>query len=168
MSMKVFNGFQLHTSSAARLVDLVTAFRPWVEAQAQRKFEDFAASLGNKSVLDAWTLWLDMRDRTIDKGLRCPAVDTNFALVFFPDGDRFLGMACTENEVWAQEWLKQPGVSEYAYCDSQQRPDEISQGEWAARGEAWRRVLGQAAPELAGLKILVIDTAGPTPDLRPK
>jgi hypothetical protein len=114
MSTKIYNGFSVSTDSAVCLMDLVNSFRPYVRAEGQKMLNQFLRKTGTtEDPFRGWTAWMELRAETVDKGIRAPGVDTDFQLVFFPDGDRFLGVAFTEHSRWFRHWLRQPSVSEY-------------------------------------------------------
>lgn len=110
-----------------------------------------------------WRTWMDLRAETVNKGLRAPGVDTDFQLVFFPDGDRFLGVAFTEHDRWFRRWLRQPSVCEYRYWNNADRPSGISRREWDQRAETWDRVLGWDTPATRGFTIALHEIGGPCP-----
>lgn len=161
MSIKIFHGFAVQTSSAAELLRLVGAFRPWIEAQGEALFRSFVET-SKMAPMEAWMLWQKLRTKAAEKGLRAPAFNTDFELVFFPHEQRFLGIAFTEHVHWHDEWLKQPGVSEYCYWTNTDRPEHVSAQEWAIRGAHWSQVLPAGVPPaMAGFSIQVADPIGP-------
>lgn len=172
MSAKIYQGFQVATDSCAQLLQIVENFRPWVLDQGQALLDRFAEAMlkdnPEKTQLDVWNAWLELRHETLNEGLRLPALDTDFELVFFPDGDRFLGIAFVDHRTWFEEWLKQPGVSEYGYWDNTDPLEDVSPQEWAQRGESWERVLGYRIPSMVGFTISVADPNGPKPFRRKK
>lgn len=162
MSTKIYNGFQVATNSASELLVVVNGFRPWIAAQSQQMLEAFITG-SELEPFAAWTLWQDVRQRTVEKGFRGPTVDTDFDLVFFPDGERFLGIMFTEHAEWKEEWLRQPGIREYAFWTSSEQPESLSDDEWALRHSSWERVLGWNAPSQVGFSVKVSDIQGPRP-----
>lgn len=164
MSTKIYHGFSVSTDSAVCLMDLVNRFRPYVLAEGQKMLNRFLRKTGTlDDTFQGWRTWMDLRAETVDKGIRAPGVDTDFQLVFFPDGDRFLGIAFTEHHRWFRHWLRQPAVSEYRYWNNSDRPSGISQKEWDRRAGAWDRVLGMDAPATRGLTITLHKIGGPFP-----
>jgi hypothetical protein len=160
---KALDGFAVSTTSAVELLALVNGFRPWVVKAGQDLLENFIATANGRDTLDAWILWLSIREKTVDRGLRGANVDTNFDLYFFPNGHRILGIMGCDHREWKDQWLAQPGVSEYAYADSTERPPSQSPEAWAQRKEDWAKVLGGRELIEAGFKIKVSVDGGPTP-----
>jgi hypothetical protein len=164
MSTKIYNGFSIATDSATRLMDTVIGFRPYIRAEGQKMFDAFLRKTGTaEEPLKGWMTWMDLRAETVDKGIRAPGVDTDFQLTFFPDGDRFLGIAFTEHNRWFRHWLRQPLVSEYRYWNNADRPNGISRKEWGRREETWDRVLGMEPPATRGFSIDLHEIGGPCP-----
>jgi hypothetical protein len=141
MSTKIYQGFLVKTDSAAEILALVDGFRPYIHRQGQKLFKDFVKLCGLDEI-KSWMNWMDIRRETVEKGIRAPHVDTQFQLVFFPDGKRFLGIAFTEHERWFRQWLRQPLVQEYGYWDNTDKPKNVSQLDWDTRGCDWDRVAG--------------------------
>lgn len=163
MRAKKYEGFTVSTSSATELLALVNGFRPWVICSGQGMLENFIAKAAGRDTLDAWILWLSIREKTVDRGMRGPDVDTDFDLYFFPDGERCLGLMRCEHREWRERWLAQPGVAEYAYWDDGARPGHLAEDDWARRAEDWERVLGPRELIEAGFKIKVSLDGGPVP-----
>jgi hypothetical protein len=163
MSPKKYEGFIVTTSSATQLLALVNGFRPWVIRSGQDLLENFIANAAGRDTLDAWILWLSIREKTVDRGMRGPHVDTDFTLHFFPDGERCLGLMRCEHLEWRNKWLEQPGVAEYAYWEDGDRPAHLSEDDWTRRAEDWERVLGPLELIEAGFKIKVSLDGGPVP-----
>lgn len=163
LNSKVSDGFVVSTTSATELLALANSFRPWVVQAGQDLLENFIATSEGRDTLDAWILWLQIREKTVDRGMRDARVDTNFDLYFFPQEDRVLGIMSCEHRDWKAQWLALPGVSEYAYSSISGCPPEQSAEAWAARGEAWAQVLGNRELIEAGFKIKVSVDGGPTP-----
>ena len=167
MSTRIYNGFSVDTSSAMQLMELVNGFRPYVKTEGQKMLNNFLRETGTTDdPFKGWTAWATLRAETVDKGLRAPGVDTDFQLVFFPDGDRFLGIAFTEHHRWFRHWLRQTAVSEYRYWNSADKPSSVSRKEWDRRAEAWDRVLGMEPPSTRGFVIDLHEIGGPFPQHR--
>lgn len=167
MSTKIYNGFSVDTSSAMQLMELVNGFRPYVKTEGQKMLNNFLRKTGTtEDPFKGWTAWATLRAETVDKGLRAPGVDTDFQLVFFPDGDRFLGIAFTEHHRWFRHWLRQTAVSEYRYWNNTDQPIGISRREWERRAEAWDRVLGMEPLSTRGFAIDLHEIGGPFPQHR--
>lgn len=163
MSTVIYHGFFVSTDSAITLMNLVNDFRPYVHAEGQKMLDKFIRATGGKDVSKGWRAWKDMRAETVDKGFRAPSLDTDFKLTFFPEKERFLGIAFTEHEAWFRRWLHQPLVHEYGYWNNSDKPRRIRQNEWNQRQETWDRVLDMDAPACRGLTITLHEMGGPLP-----
>ena len=143
---------------------IVNSFRPYIRAEGQKMLNAFLRKTETpEEPFKGWAAWMDLRSRTVDKGIRAPGVDTDFQLVFFPDGDRFLGIAFTEHSRWFRHWLRQPLVSEYRYWNNTDRPNGLSGKEWERREAAWDRVLCMEPPATRGFSIDLHEIGGPFP-----
>ncbi|WP_031574770.1 hypothetical protein [Acidithiobacillus thiooxidans] len=164
MSTRIYNGFLLETGSSAQLMQSVEAFRPKIQTKGQQLLDRFLkASATSGDALQGWHYWLECRREIAQRGLSHPAVDTEFKLVFFPDGNRFLGIAYTTHEAWFRSWLRQPLVKSYGYWTSSDKPLSISAKAWGERGADWDRVLGDDTPAERGLTIDLHKPNGPLP-----
>lgn len=164
MSIRIYNGFLLETGSPLQLIQSVEAFRPRIRAKGQQLLDRFLkASATPDDPLHGWDYWLERRKEIAREGLRNPAFDTEFKLVFFPDGNRFLGIAYTAHEAWFRSWLRQPLVKSYGYWTSSDKPRSISAKAWDERGADWDRVLGDDTPAERGLTIDLHKPNGPLP-----
>ena len=162
MSTKIYQGFLVETDSAVELLSLVDRFRPYIHRQGRKLLDNFIRMCGGDE-FNAWTKWMDIRRETVEKGIRAPRVDTQFQLVFFPDGKRFLGIAFTEHEQWFSQWLRQPLVQEYGYWDNTDKPENISELNWDARRNDWDRVVGCDPICTRGFAIDLHEVPGPLP-----
>lgn len=165
------------------VLNIIRRYRTGVYEEAARnlKIKFFQAALrdhkhpdkeialdGESRAIDAYArteiLWNDLRAKTKQLNLRTPTIDTDFQLVFFPYKKKFLGIAYTEHDEWYESWCKMPGVREYAYWNNTDKPCDISNNEWSARGRAWDKVLGYGdIPSMCGFTIDIHSPYGPAP-----
>lgn len=162
MSTKIYTGFQIATSSLTEVLEIVRAFRPEVERKSRLLMKRFIENASPSDHSKGWRQWLDVRKQTVLQGIRQHDVDTQFQIVLFPTGDRFLGIAYTEQPEWFQDWLKQPKVSEYAYWNStDDTPEGVSYKDFVKRGDVWNQLLGNGIPAMNGFSIDITDPNGP-------
>lgn len=162
MSTKIFTGFQIATSSLPEVYALIDAFRPRIERESRQIMKRFIDGAAPGDHLKGWMTWLELRKATVENGIRHPAVDTEFHLVLFPDGDRFLGIAFTEQPSWFRQWLQQPKVSEFGYWNcTDDTPEGVSYEDFSKRREVWDRLVGSDPPSMRGFAIHVTDPNGP-------
>lgn len=164
MSTRIYNGFRLETQSLAEALRMVQAFRPWVEAQANQRFDSFVENLSNEGMEmgQAYDLWCDRREKVRVTGSWDPAVDTDFSLSLIPVSDGILGIVYTAHKEWCAAWMAQPGVTEYGYWNNSDAPDGVSELDWEAREKAWS-VLTNDAVSMQAFSIEVMNPTGPRP-----
>lgn len=163
VSTKIHNGFTVNSSSMQEVLEMVDKFRPFVQQKGKEMLGNYIKSMtqsGKVTNASAYIKWMDVQSEIRRTKIRNPAFDTDFELIFFPDGNRMLGIMYCEHPNWCREWLAQPKVSEYAYWNNTDRPANLSAEEWDARGEAWDRVLAHHIPSMNGFSICVQDPNG--------
>jgi hypothetical protein len=173
MSTKIYQGFMMWTTDIVTIKDRVDRVRPKIARLSHGLLDSFLSSARQRGPktddpLGPYGLWLDIRRKSVDVGIRNPCVDTQFDLTFIPvvlDGSQpgryiTLGICYTEHEAWFQEWLRIDGVKEYGYWDNTDKPDALSCVEWEERKRRWGQV---NIPAMDGFTISVVDPGGPTP-----
>lgn len=171
MSTKIYNGFKIDTTEPAKLLELVRAFRPWVGEQQMAVYEEWCALVNKvrargkdhpEYYADCFWPWIDARKEIKKTGLRNPVVDTDFEVTFLPFDGAMYGITYVERSKWHKEWLKQPGVSEFAYWNNTDQPDHITDADWEQRRVIWDELLpGAGVPSLNGFTIAIADPLGP-------
>lgn len=136
MSTKIYNGFKVDVSTVEELLALTQKIRPLIEEKAEHQRKAFC-SLGH---LPSSQEWYERRKKIRATGLRDIKVDTDFSFTFFPAGGYFLGICYTEHNDWFDLWLAQDKVSEFGYWNGSDGPDNISEGDWEARGDLWMKL----------------------------
>lgn len=162
MSIRIYKGFVVDTTSFFDIAGRVAEFRPWVEAQANEKLDLFMARVAPLGEVAAYDYWQGRREDVRRTNRRDPAVDTQFTLSFIPLAHKTLGVAYVEDSAWFDAWLQQPGVSYYGYWSNSDAPDEISEAEWAQRRDDWA-VLGSAAVSEKSFSIELLAPQKPFP-----
>lgn len=159
MSTKVYKGFRVETTDLRALAALVDAVRPVIKAGAQAVLDLFMERAGGTRA-EAYGAWLTARATTVDKGVRHPAVDTQFDLLFIPREGHCLGICYTEHDAWFDAWLALPGVRAWSYWNNTDRDEDVPEAEWEARRASWESV---GIPAMDGFTVDVMDPAGPFP-----
>jgi hypothetical protein len=173
MSTKIYTGFKINTDSFQEAMQIVNAFRPWVEKQAESVMDAYfdnlkAAYIGpeiTKTDLEItiYDKWEEMRQKILkEKGLKAPHIDTDFTLALIPLNGFVLGIAYTAHNAWYDEWCKQPKVQEYSYWNNTDAPEEVSHEDWEKRGEDWD-VLGHNPVSMQSFSVELVNPNGPMP-----
>lgn len=140
---------------------MVEAFRPWVLLEAEKHMDSFAKYYTGDNWYSAWS---DRRRKIKNTSHSDYAVDTDFQIVFFPQGKVTLGIPFCEHRKWRDEWLKQPGVEEYGYWNNSDEPEGMPAREWNQRKKRWNKVFDiHFTPAMAGFTVELMDTFGPMP-----
>jgi hypothetical protein len=174
MSVKIYRGFKLETDSFQEALQIVNAFRPWVEKQAEAVMDKFienakAAYKGESTSetdikIECFDLWNNLRQKILkEKGLKAPHIDTEFNVVLIPTQNIVLGIVYTAHNEWYNAWCEHPGVKEYYYWNNADKPDEISEEEWEKRESDWQ-VLDYKPTSMQGFSIELVDPMGPMPE----
>lgn len=165
MSTKIYNGFCFRPAhDFEQVLHVVRGFRPWLEEAGCRLFERYCARASHPNdPAVCWATWCEDRRKVKKTGERNPWVDTDFEATFFPlAGDVLLGITFTEQHEWHEEWLKQPGVSEFGYWNNTDRPEHLSALEWDERQRLWELALpGAGVPAVNGFTIAIANPRGP-------
>lgn len=167
MSTKIYTGFRIETTDLAEIRAMVDKVRPDIVLRAQGLLDDFMKHIQTKEKGKQFSVWLDMRRATVDKGLRNPLVDTQFDLLFIPLPGYCIGICYTEHSEWFDFWLAIPGVRDWSYWNNTDPDENVSAEEWASRKKDWDS-LGFHVPAMEGFTISVMDPMGPFPKDFPK
>lgn len=93
--------------------------------------------------------------RSRERGMRIsPLLDRDVSVCFVADPEdswHTLALLYTERREYQDLWESIEGVETWPYWNNTDRPDELSQEEWDARGAAWARAIGWKAPSEVGL-----------------
>lgn len=130
---------------------------PAVPSEAALSFLSEAAAMdpGLLPALDAAgdrpmsAAWAQVSDRQRQIGrtrYRDPAVDFEFDIDLFLQGQRLYGIVRSERAAWVGLWMGQPEVEEFRYWDGDDPPEGISDMAWAARGRAWDSIMPSGIP----------------------
>ncbi|MFL9611038.1 hypothetical protein ACKF11_13205 [Methylobacillus sp. Pita2] len=93
-----------------------------------------------------------------DKGSRDPEIDWGCSLSLFPVNDQeFLVIPFAENQQVMSMLDDQQGFTDYSYWTSSDRPDDVPEAEWRARGKQWDEVLGHGIIAKHSLAITLIE-----------
>lgn len=86
---------------------------------------------------------LELRQHKLKQSFgRDPAIDWDFEICLFPDEGRTLAIPYTEKREFLSAYDALEGISNYAFYDNTDEPEDISPDDWNKRGEHWDKVLG--------------------------
>lgn len=83
----------------------------------------------------------ERRRRIVQEQQRDPLVDTTFDVVLRGEGHVIIMMSFTEHMAWFDELLSLPGAEDYSYWDGTERPEGVSEEDWAQRRRTYIRIL---------------------------
>lgn len=172
MGDRIYQGFRLATDSFVEALRIVDTFRPWVQEQAENQLDAYMARTMAADKVDsisAFDKWQDRRKEVGRTRMRNPAVDTDFTVVLVPRGGILLGRVYTEQRDWQAQWYELSGVEEYSFWDNMEKPDDVSDKDWAARDKAWASLTDEPL-SMQGFTIELVSPEGPMPKAwrRPK
>jgi len=87
-----------------------------------------------------------IQQRILDMGrtdTRDPEVDTNFDVVICEDGNNAVLLSFTEHHEWFMDLLSLPGAEDFSFWDGTDRPEDISEEDWATRRRTYERILSR-------------------------
>lgn len=174
MSTKIYRGFKIQTDSFQEALQIVNAFRPWVEKQAEELLNKFIENTqanykGEEKTptgikIACFDLWQDMRRKFLkEEGCKVPHIDTEFNVVLIPTNGFVLGIVYTAHNEWYKAWCNHPGIQEYSYWDNTDPLEEVSDEDWEKREEDWK-VLDYMPVAMQGFSIDLVDPNGPFPE----
>lgn len=182
MSTKIYNGFELQLTEHER-ADALTAlmtrterFRAtilplahitlnrWFVRQLYHYFdhEQFFHTLHNaatpQSPYSAAHQDYLKRQTKLRDGVREPEIDMSFEVVDFPYQGHVYGMYYTENRAFNRLWKDQPGITDFHYQDSTDRPEHLSDATWDHRRHVWDSIFDGpfATPAVCGLTSTIL------------
>lgn len=172
MGDRVYQGFRLATDSFAEALRIVEAFRPWVIEQSEKRLDSYLAYVMEEdggNFIAAFDQWQDRRRVMRSQQLPMPAVDTDFTVVLVPYEGYLFGRVYTVQPEWRAAWYEHPGVEEFSHWDNMDKPDDVSEEDWTARGKAWA-TLSDCPMSMQGFSIELVSPEGPMPKAwrRPK
>lgn len=163
MSTKIYQACKLNTSNFKKILEMCNAFKPWLTAAAEKKMDDFIKMCDDNGK-KGFNLWFELRADQKKTGQSMPLVDTDFSLSFIPySRNTTLAIIYTDNNAWYNEWLAQPGVSEYGYWNNTDMPDEMTRREWNQRRRVWNKALNYNAVCTQAFSIDLMEPTGPHP-----
>lgn len=169
MSTKIYSGFIIDAGSAHANLALLSAIKEPVQALVNKKhfktIQDNATRLIDKfyagqlrpkaaeekdGPLEDYSAWAycghtmeqEQREcRTSQQRSPFYDCDVELFLRMHPDTGALLGYLQEERVGVYDYLLTVPGIREYGYWNNTDQPEELTEEEWAARGEAWELVL---------------------------
>ena len=101
----------------------------------------FKTGSGRNYLSEAYTEMRRRRKKVEQNQERDPLVDTSFEIVLRSEGPFVVMISFTEHQEWYGELLALPGAEDYSYWDGSDRPETVSEEDWADRGRTYRRIL---------------------------
>lgn len=184
MSVRIHSGFVVDTTDAAALADRISAFRTSLAPHRLRAHARLLAERAcrivdraivfdkpwDRSPLSAAFGDIDDAGRESDaKGTRAVFEDFGMSLSLIPDATtgRTYGIIQCERHDWRRRWMRLPGVEDFHYQDSADRPSGITASAWRMRRDTWARVMPTYVPDEHGFKATVFPTRVITAHRRP-
>lgn len=169
MSTKIYGGFRMRTSSLRAAWREAEAFRSEVRAMAATAQQSWLAARAAHLAVDpkghahtesplvrAKAEMLEAHSGAEHDSRRSPVHDWGVEIVFLPGRRGLYGIMYAEQSVVHTAWLSRPSVRPYAYWNNTDRPDDVSDREWARRERTWDLLLpGATAPAAAGLTVTI-------------
>lgn len=86
--------------------------------------------------------------------------DFGFEISLIPDAETgsTYGMLHSERRDWKRMWMRIPGMREFGYQNSTDRPRNITAAEWRFREETWDRIMPTGIPARHGFSARIFDT----------
>jgi hypothetical protein len=170
MSTKtLYRGFKFRTNDLLEIHQRIMEWRQELEDRHRQALSGLFAKLavamvdrealnpgshaGKVPLSEAWSMVWDMQREVKSKGLRNPLVDFDFSISILPYGGEVFGIVYTDQHEWFDVWMTKDFVTEFAYWNSGDAPEEIGEEEWARRGDTWRAILednGYRTPAMSG------------------
>lgn len=179
MSTKIYNGFQI--TKGKTLLSLQKNFNEFREKVREIAEEKTCRYLANHAtfLMDS-VAFSDTPDNSRDSYLvqahvalmeeqrevrrsqqRNPAVDFQCEVTIHPvNKDTVLGIIFSEQKDIIDSLLANDWVEEFGYYDNADKPEDISEEDWTARGALWEEALGDKSPALSGFTITCSDVNG--------
>lgn len=171
MSTKLFNGYYIDLCTLQELQDFSMRLRAEMKSKLEELYAKKLLELSTyyhdkKYVCKPYTpqkycpllsaKWkIDERFYNIEKtNTRDPEYDFGFDATFIPTKDKILTLIYTEQSECIKVFESFPNVHPYPYYNNTDKPDNISNDEWEARGAEWDNALEPYdIPALQGFSI---------------
>ncbi len=74
---------------------------------------------------------------------RMPQFDFTMNMCLVPTKSKILALLYTERNEFTKVWERTQGVHRYCYWDNTDKPNNVNQKAWDARGKEWDKALGE-------------------------
>jgi len=122
---------------------------------------DETTVFNRRSLLQGAAYWTRMANlESMRTGRHVSGLDVETSLVAFLDDQtgQVYAMLYADNQLLRDACSAHPALTPYAYWDSTDPPDDVSEAEWAERGALWGRLLGpDGIPGKAGVTLSLTD-----------
>lgn len=184
MSVVIATGFAVGTTDGAELSRIASAFR---RSLAPVRIREHARLLAERTCMlvdrsfgldRPWTPCplsdafgsIDDAGRESDaRGTRAVFEDFGMTVSLIPDAatGRTYGLIHCERADWRRRWMRIPGMRDFHYQDSSDRPRSVSVAEWEMRRSIWERVMPSFVPADHGFEARIFPTRVMTTHDRP-
>lgn len=174
MSTKIYNGLRLRNATLEQALEKLRSVRESC-VQAAKEYTARQAARKTALMLDMdmnfcltpyepkspfWTIhdaFGEAKKKVLGTGVRDTTWDSSFDISLIPSGRDILAIYYIEHDHGYVSALESLGFEDFHYQNCTDRPDDISEFEWAARQAAWRRALpGITTPADVGLTFQMV------------
>jgi hypothetical protein len=162
MSIKIYGGYRIAKKmNLVQLKSFNLSIKKKIEKKKQKLILDLftnhmikeldhravgltdSSKEGNEgSILSLISSRIYNRIQEIDKtGRRDPEVDFSSSVTYYPLNDKLLAIFNGEQEAFTETWESFPGIKDYHYQNSTDRPKDIPEKEWKKRNSDWTKAL---------------------------
>lgn len=173
MSWKIYNGMILQDTTLEDALAKAKALREACLPEMQKAIQEETArrlalwadlqvnGLGSTLPEKGQSIQSDIieaKKKVLGDGFRCPDWDYSFDLCFIPQDGNILTLFFTERDPGFTDEMEKLGFEDFHYQNCTDKPSEISDEDWDAREEAWRKTgqMDYIAPSEVGLQYDVI------------
>jgi len=180
MSIKIYNGFELHHKNSVDLLNKLKDSTRRIESLAIQKLKRWITERSvylydNQTLKDADNIdkvlvkvYMEYFDRIGEverTNKRDRAIDFSFSLTIFPrTPKRSIGVVYTEHQDLFNAFLESEYLSDYSYWSNTDKPEELSETEWQKRRVEWDKSIDRVTYGRSGLTFTVVDTLHPSID----
>ena len=166
MSTKIYNGFKLKTNDMEEIHAFMSDMRqrcvPMVKEKMAHYFMqsvvhsiDFDSIHPSKVKFSPYQRAFDTFEKeqrkVVVNNVKDPTVDFSFSVCLFPHKGTFYGIYYTLQEDFVDMLISSDLFESYAYQNSTDKPDNVSDEEWAEREVVWGDIFDkQPIPSLNG------------------
>lgn len=172
MSTKIYNGLRLRGYTFEQALALLKSIRPdcvqaarsYTAGIAAHQMAELSDLAFNFPDVDGRNPWWSVHDRigeaqrkVLGRGERCVTWDSSFDICLIPYKGYLLALYYIENDHGYVKALKEAGFEDFSYQNSTDRPESVTEFQWAARAQAWNVALPRStSPAAQGFTYCVV------------